>query len=308
MLALNWILLMTILTISHSDMQGSQPQFLPLSIYFLPWTFWLSWTLPEATGLSQRSSQNTHSWKSHRWDDVYVNIWISLSFRVRAEMPRKRTCHMSCYLVLNPDLNLFVSETLVFFFFLWVKVFTQLANKMLIWYDDRYTLSICQLRECNIHSWTLKLILLITNNICVYVKECVWILCGVDFIYKNYWTIWIHGPLVVTWESSLILTTAILKKWNFPKMNTGGHKAILLYDTFSSMNHTEKHLEVSAWLPMVEFRGFNTNFLFQILVTVSNHVLVPVSHETVSFFCILSSVLCLLAWAVVNWGQLQRKT
>lgn len=35
------------------------------------------------------------------------------------------------------------------------------------------------------------------------------------------------GPHAVTWEPSLDFTTAILKKWNFPKMNMGGHKAIL---------------------------------------------------------------------------------
>lgn len=121
---------------------------------------------------------------------------------------------------------------------------------------------------------------IITNNICVYVKEFVWISCGVDFFYKNYWTIWIHGPLVVPWKSSLVFTTALLKKWHFPKMNTGGHKAILLYDTFSSMNHTERHLELSAWLPMVKFRGFNTVSSLRSF-TVSCHVLASVSYREV---------------------------
>lgn len=106
----------------------------------------------------------------------------------------------------------------------------------------------------------------------------------------------------MSWESSLVFTTAILKKWHFPKMNTGGHKAILLYDTFSSMNHTERHLELSAWLPMVEFRGFNTVSSLRSF-TVSSHVLDSVSHrevfdhETVSFFAAVSSasVFCPLA-------------
>ena len=128
-----------------------------------------------------------------------------------------------------------------------------------------------------------------------------------DFIYKNYWTIWIHGPLVVSWESSLVFTTAILKKWQFPKMNTGGHKAVLLYDTFSSMNPTERHLKLSAWLPTVEFRGFNT-FSSLRSFTVSSHVLDSVSHhevfahETVSFFTTVSSasVFCCLAGLGLN--------
>lgn len=63
-------------------------------------------------------------------------------------------------------------------------------------------------------------------------------------------------------------------------MSTGGHKVILLYDTFSSMNHTERHLELSAWLPMVEFRGFNTVSSLRSF-TVSCHVLASVSYREV---------------------------
>lgn len=37
----------------------------------------------------------------------------------------------------------------------------------------------------------------------------------------------VSGPLAVAWESSFNFTTAILKKWNFPNMNMGGHKAVL---------------------------------------------------------------------------------
>ena len=106
----------------------------------------------------------------------------------------------------------------------------------------------------------------------------------------------------MSWEYSLVFITAILKKWHFPKMNTGGHKAVLLYDTFNRMNHTERHLELSAWLPTVEFRGFNT-FSSLRSFTVSSYVLDLVSHhevfdhETVSFFATVSSasVFCPLA-------------
>jgi hypothetical protein len=81
-------------------MHCSKPQFLPWRVCFPPCSSWLSWNLPEAAVLSQRNSQNIHSWKSQRRDSIYINIWTSLFWLVPGRWHRKSLPNV-IYLLLN---------------------------------------------------------------------------------------------------------------------------------------------------------------------------------------------------------------